>query len=110
VLSSGFPHPNIYELLITERGDFALASAAQVAQGKVPVTMRTVSQGTHIPYNTVRRYANELPENPNFAVVDEIRRFLNQFLSEEHQLADTKYIYPVDEDLGELVGLAMVSA
>lgn len=75
-----------------------LASAARVSHGDNSITMRTISRALDIPYNTVRRYINDEHDNPNFAVVDAIRVWLNTFLSRRDQIDDTGYIYRVNNN------------
>jgi len=56
-----------------------LASAARMLSGGEQVTIREVSEETNTPYQTVRSNMRAEIANPNYAVIDKIRRYLNQF-------------------------------
>jgi len=74
-------------------------------KGDEPLTLKAVGERAHVPYNTVLRYANDAQGNPNYAVVDRIRRTLNELLPKAKQFGDAGYIYE-DESLGQPVAVA----
>jgi len=81
-----------------------MASAHQERGNKPPVSFKQISLETGIPYNTVRRYANTDQKNPNYAIVDTIRKYLNGFLPEDERLGDSGYISEVES--GQFVAVA----
>ncbi len=71
------------------------ASSVLLLQGGDVVSMRRISIETGIPYNTVRRYVLQTLEGPNFAIVDRIRRYLNQWA----EMGEAGYVYAVESEL-----------
>jgi hypothetical protein len=69
------------------------ASEALKLNGKSALTIRDVSNDTGIPYQTVRWYMNTDIANPNYAVVDSIRRYLNHY----HVMSSEDYIHLVND-------------
>jgi len=70
-----------------------LASAALLASGRSGITIKQISDEIGVPYQTLRWYMKAEIANPNYAVVDQIRRYLNQF----HEMSSANYIYRVGE-------------
>jgi len=81
-----------------------LASAKRLQAGKGAVTRREISRELDLPYQTLRWYINASIGNPNFATIEAVRRYLNQF----HEMPQNGYIYREGEDLpkGQLAGIA----
>ena len=81
-----------------------MASAKLLESGGDVLSMRHIAEQTGVPYNTVRRYVNKQLDSPNYAVVDQIRRYLNRF----YEMSSQDYIYKVGEaneaEVGQLVG------
>lgn len=79
-----------------------MASSRLLANGQEPMSMRKLAAATKIPYNTVRRYVNKAQCSPNYAVIDTIRRYLNQF----YEMPEEGYVYREDEELGQPAAVA----
>lgn len=75
------------------RKHIRMASSQLLKNGEEALTMQRVAAEAGVPYTTIRRYVNQELDNPNFAIVDRIRRYLNQF----YTMSDEGYIYPINE-------------
>ena len=90
------PHDEVlYRTRIEEH--ISRATTAELKAGRKALNIKRVSEEAGVPYQTLRWYMKAEIANPNYAVVDQVRRYLNQF----HHMSSENYIYRADEGIEE---------
>lgn len=67
------------------------------AHNKSAMTIVDLSIGAGVPYQTLRWYMNASIANPNYSVVDRVRRYLNNY----YEMGSEDYIYPINGQSNE---------
>jgi AraC-like DNA-binding protein len=78
-------------------------------KGLPPLNMKDVARGAGISYSSIRRYVNAPQDDPNYAIINRVRMFLNSLLPKKDQFPVDDYIplYEEDDEQGQPAALVV---